>query len=103
MSENPILFEQEILTLLNQKLEQHKNDFFEAGLEFNPPHITRDKRNTRDYESEVAVNVVDDKGIFDVLEFHIYYNGIPKASKNEIDKWIENTLTDIIRRRVKGS
>jgi len=51
------------------------------------------------YHSEIRVFILEDGQIDDVIEFDVYRDGQPVATEEELVRWFEEELVEIMGRR----
>jgi hypothetical protein len=92
-------FETEVLSLINNIIKEKKGILNKEGINVEILQLRRSGETAADYSSEVEIDFIDEHGIFDVLEFFIYLNGVQEASLLEIEEWLYKNLIDVIERR----
>ncbi len=96
-----LAFENEVIQIVKAKLEEDADAFQKVGLIPQMPELHRLKTDPSTYQSEIAVYFYDENGFFDVLEFFVYRNGKPNANREEIERWLGETIGDILKRKQK--
>lgn len=93
-------FEIEVLNLIKRKIEQNNSTFNKFGIQANIQEIKRLNDNVKDgYTSEVEIDFSDLKGIFDVLEFFIYYKGSRDVDLEKLDEWLDENINDVVNQK----
>lgn len=79
--------EQEILARLNAALSEFSAALLEAGLSAGTPQVEAWNERDDAYTSEIRVTILRDGQIDDVLEFHIFRNGLAVVTADEASDW----------------
>lgn len=95
MHEDYSILENEILDFIKKLLAEHANDLKNLGI-FSKIQEIR-KETQPNYRSELEVDFSDENGIFKVMEFFIYENSKPSASKKEFEDWINDFFKDLLK------
>lgn len=92
-------FEEKTLEIANNIVNKKKEELNHLGVKVKIEDIRRINSNGL-YSSEIEINFSDNKGIFDVLEFFVYYQNKPQFKFEEIEEWLEENVVDIIKKRM---
>jgi hypothetical protein len=92
-------FEESALEAVNLILEHYKEQLNNHNIRSGLPRFYRKETEASVYQSEICVDFMDENGLFDVIEFFVFRNGIPNSSIEEIKKWFIETLEDVINKR----
>lgn len=93
--------EAEVVNLAKKIVEKYSEQLNSANIIIDSPKITREK-NDKGYSSELVINVSDDDGVFDILEFFIYHNNTLMAEIEEVESEINEFFQDLIDEKVKN-
>jgi len=87
--------ESSIIELAKKIIESYKDKLDKKEINIENPTITRSQNNGK-YSSELTINVKDDSGIFDVLEFFIYKDDNLTADLDEYETHIKDFIKEIL-------
>jgi hypothetical protein len=91
-------FELEVLRDTKTVLKGYAEVFCRESVSYKT-ELRRSAAKGAKYSSEVAIYFFDENGLFDVLEFFVYFQGEPAVSKEEITGWLRNNIDDVLRRK----
>ena len=86
-------FENEILILAKRII----SEFDSKNIIINGPQIK--KESSVDSNSELEISFSDNNGVFDVLEFFVYYKGKENVGLNEVEEWLKKNISDILEKK----
>ena len=96
MRTDTAVFEADVLELVRTVLSFYRESLQSLNITPRNPKLTRRWSILSEYQSEITIDFYDKKGVVDVIEFYVYRSGIPNASKNEIKKWLTETLENLV-------
>jgi hypothetical protein len=90
--------ESSIKTIIADHLDRRADAFRKCNLR--PSEITLKILNEREgqRESEICLYFYREKNLFDALEFHVYKKGKLALLVGEINEWLDNALSGVVKR-----
>ncbi|NGX32165.1 MAG: hypothetical protein K1060chlam4_00206 [Candidatus Anoxychlamydiales bacterium] len=98
MIEDKKQFEKEIIQLFQNELMISENNFKARNIKFKSTELEIVKKNNEDYTSEVRIYFLKNDEIIGVIEFFIFYDGHPEATKTEFRKWFIEEIDHILKK-----
>jgi hypothetical protein len=98
MTQARLDFEKDILNLSLALLDQYKDDLNASGIIRRRTKLKRNQGGA-EYLSEIEVELWDEKDLAGMDEFFVWEGDKPSATKEELKKWIEEFLKDLIEER----
>lgn len=92
-------FEREVLDAVEHALLAESSALAALNLEVQAPEISITQSERGSKNSEVVLYVWRAGTIVDVVEFHVLRNDQPVATLDEIERWLRDTLVDVVRRQ----
>ncbi|NGX52628.1 MAG: hypothetical protein KR126chlam5_00931 [Candidatus Anoxychlamydiales bacterium] len=88
-------FEKKILELFKKLLEEKNSKFAKKNITYKSPELHFLKEKDDDYTSEVRTYFYQNKKLIDAIEFFVFFDGKPQATKAEFEIWIIEELNNI--------
>lgn len=92
-------FERDVFCRITRILSDFSAQLTAVGLEPVVGDIKRWGEKER-YQSEITIDFFDRGNLVDVIEFFVYEDGAPVASKDQFETWFKEVLQDVLARRV---
>ena len=92
-------FEREVLNAVRCVRQAVSPALSALNLVVQDPELSRTEAKSGAGNTEVAMYIRRAGDIVDVVEFHIYRNGVPAASVEELERWLRDAFDDVLRRQ----
>lgn len=89
--------EAKIMQSMSELLSSYSERLSVLGVTFRQPEIEVWKSDEPNYTSEISASILKDGDIDDVLEFHVYENGMLTATFEETMEWLKEQLDDLVK------
>jgi len=98
MTQARLDFEKEILNLTLALLDKHKEDLIKSGIIRRTTKLKRSPEGAN-YLSEIEILLWEENDLAAAEEYFVWEEDKPSATKEELKKWIEEFLKDLIEER----
>jgi len=97
MIEEKKVFEKEIIQLFQSELEGNKRRFEINNINFKPIELKIVKKDNDNYTSEIRSYFTRNNDVIGVIEFFVFYDGHPEATKAEFHNWFVEEIDNILK------
>jgi hypothetical protein len=87
--------ELEIISRLTEELDRFGPSLSASGLCVRAPEIEISREHPDEYTSEIRLTILKDGQIDDVLEFHIFRDGVAVVTGDEATQWYRSELAKL--------
>jgi len=99
MTQTRLDFEKDILNLSLALLDQYKDDLNATGIIRRSTRLKRNQREGAKYLSEIEILLWDENNLDSIEEYFVWEGDKPSTTKEELKKWIEEFLKEVIENR----
>lgn len=88
-----------IRTVAEDELTQYSGMLGKAGLTWSKPELVILITSPSKFTAEIKIEFYQNDDLVDIFEFFVCDRGVIKTSENEVRRWMQENIQDVVRKQ----